>query len=186
MIIPDIPTYNIFDIEIISRILYKIGNYPFPRPIKDVVSRISTYSSITKDEICWCNELIFLLSQRSEFIRFFELPAGESAIAVAQLTKHHIASIPYDYQTHHGLRDATEYKRWYIFDKLMVPQECRNIGIGSNLLEKVIEWADQADACIYNPLAPESNREEDLRRFYLQHGFIKGWAFGTMIKIPNR
>jgi GNAT superfamily N-acetyltransferase len=78
---------------------------------------------------------------------------------------------------------------WYIFNRLLVPEQDRNNGVGTLLMNSLIKKADYSKFNIDNSVSPYTDREKNLPRlikFYSKFGFlmIPGYPDG-MYRLHN-
>jgi GNAT superfamily N-acetyltransferase len=58
-------------------------------------------------------------------------------------------------------------------DQIAVPESRQNEGIGSRMLERLLEWADAHNLAVSLDAAPSPGKKGALGRFYKRHGFIR-------------
>jgi len=75
-------------------------------------------------------------------------------------------------------------KQWFYFNRLFVNHRIRKQGLGTKLMEEVIQWADENKYNIYLEINPYGEMGmNDLINFYEKFGFTQINDTNTMIRI---
>ena len=72
-------------------------------------------------------------------------------------------------------RGGDEYVRPYVvLDSIVVPEDKRGQGLGSKVMQRVIDWADDNDYIIsLTPSKDFGGKVTRLRKFYSEFGFVR-------------
>ena len=81
-----------------------------------------------------------------------------------------------------------KYFTWFYFNRLIVKQKYRKTGVGTELMDSVIKWADRNKIAIWDDLNPYGDKNsltlKQLTKFMSKFGFIKK-AKQVMVRYPK-
>jgi len=87
--------------------------------------------------------------------------------------------------------DLYDNGKWLALSRIVVPKELRGSGIGSKVMERIVDFADNANKKIY--LTPSKDfgatSVNRLKTFYKEFGFVKNTFKNetkeTMVRLPK-